>query len=155
MNQLRKRKLKSLSELKREADKYFGHYIRLRDSEFIDDTWVARCISCERPYIVYYFDGLKWRWGRQEEAGHFVGRGNLCLRYDEENVNDQCTRCNKWLTGNNAAYAAALDIKYGKGTAQKLIDKAQKTKYYKCTRQELELVIQDSKDQINFILSQQ
>lgn len=154
----RKQKLPTITLLRRKADKDFGHYVRLRDSELMNDTrWVAECISCNKPYVVRYWDSEKgkWRWGNQEHAGHFVGRGNYFLRYFDENVNDQCARCNRWLHGNNAAYATNLDLKYGFGTAQRLINEAAQNKDYKITREALQAVIHDSKEQLNFYLKQE
>lgn len=115
-----------ISKLTKKADAIFSHYIRLRDASYDGEhlRWVAPCISCGKEYVVRYCDDGRWRWGRQEEAGHYVGRGHYGLRYDEFNVNDQCTRCNKWLSGNNAKYAIALDEKYGKGTHQELIERS-------------------------------
>lgn len=154
----KKQVLPTITKLRKLADKEFAHYIRLRDADLTSDTeWIAGCISCNRKYVVRYWstDKGKWLWGRQEEAGHFVGRGNWALRYDDENVNDQCTRCNKWLNGNNAAYATNLDLKYGYDTAQKLIDQAAQNKDYKITRAELLQVIADSKEQLVFYIKQE
>lgn len=149
----KKQTLPTITALRRKADAEFSHYVRLRDAELIGNIeWQASCISCEKVYTVRWFDedSGKWRWGRREEAGHFVGRGNHYLRYSDENVNDQCSRCNKWLSGNNAAYHKALDYKYGDGTANQLIELASINKDYKLKRDELELVISASKEYLDW-----
>lgn len=143
----KKQKLPTITALRRKADVLFAHYVRLRDSELVGNiNWEGQCISCEKIYVIRWFDEdkQKWRWGKQDNAGHFVGRGNFSLRYSDENVNMQCVRCNKWLSGNNASYHKAIDYKYGDGTANQLIDFAEKNKDYKLKREDLELVIKNA-----------
>lgn len=43
-------------------------------------------------------------------AGHFY---HNYLDFDEQNINCQCSYCNKWLSGNLAIYAERLIEKYG------------------------------------------
>lgn len=74
--------------LKDNAWTIFSQYIRLRDK---------RCVTCPN--------------GLAENAGHFW---HAVLDFDEENVNGQCVRCNKWLSGNLAVYAVYLLKKLGK-----------------------------------------
>ena len=59
--------------------------------------------------------------GRNRHAGHFRKRGMFATRFNLENVNLQCARCNKWLHGNEGVYAVELDKKYGQGTAGALV----------------------------------
>lgn len=70
------------------------------------------------------------------------------LRYDEENVNAQCYRCNVAFSGEQYKYAVALDRKYGEGTAERL-HKASAS-LHQFTVDELEQVIRDSKIQIEY-----
>lgn len=46
-----------------------------------------------------------------ENAGHFY---HAVLDFDEENINGQCVRCNKWMHGNLAPYSVYLLNKLGK-----------------------------------------
>lgn len=149
----KKQKVPTITELRRKADKLFGHYVRLRDADLIGNIeWQGQCISCEKVYVVRWYDEdkAKWRWGKQDNLGHFVGRGNLYLRYSDENCNLQCVRCNKWLSGNNASYHKALDYKYGDGTANQLIEVASINKDYRLKRAELEQVIKASTDYLDW-----
>jgi hypothetical protein len=72
---------------KEKAWKAFSKYIRARDK---------RCVTCIT--------------GGAENAGHFH---HNVLDFDEENVNAQCVRCNKWLHGNLNVYSAYLLRKLG------------------------------------------
>lgn len=127
-------KPKTVAKLKKDADKYFSKYVRLRDSE----NGVAECITCgvRKPVS-------------QMQAGHFVRRSVNLLRYDEENVNAQCVGCNMFKHGEQYAYSKALDLKYGDGTAEKLM--SQKHLTHKLTIEELEQIIHDSKESIKFM----
>lgn len=128
---------KTVSQLKKDADKYFSQAIRLRDSEPIGGEYVAECITCgaQKHY-------------KQMQAGHFVSRKVSLLRYDDQNVNAQCVGCNVFKYGEQYAYSRALDDKYGDGTAKSLHDQRHST--HKFTRDELEQIIEESKAQIKF-----
>ncbi|RKY08530.1 MAG: recombinase, partial [Planctomycetota bacterium] len=54
----------------------FSQYIRLRDTQ---DDGYCYCCCC----------GLPRHWKRMD-AGHFISRGHLYLRYNEKNVHAQC-----------------------------------------------------------------
>lgn len=74
--------------LKDKAWKVFSKWIRNRDK---------KCVTCPN--------------GLAENAGHFW---HNVLDFDEENINGQCVRCNKWLSGNLAPYSVYLLRKLGK-----------------------------------------
>jgi len=81
--------------------KVFNKFIRTRDCA--GDSG-GNCISCG-----------KWFPFEELEAGHYFTTGSApSLRFNEKNVNIQCTGCNKWRSGNLAFYSAALIRKYGK-----------------------------------------
>jgi hypothetical protein len=154
----KKQKLPTITALRKKADALFGHYIRLRDAELVGGiSWQGQCISSDKVYTVRYYDedAKKWKWGRDTNIGHFVGRGNLCLRYDEMNCNMQSVRDNKWKSGNNAAYHKAIDLKYGDGTAQQLIDFAHNNKNFKLKREDLENVIKACNEYLEWCYSQE
>jgi hypothetical protein len=108
---MRKSKNKSLSMAK--ADKAFSEYIRVRDA---DTTGMVVCITCEK----------RNHW-QESDAGHFVPRDRKITRYDERNVNGQCQYCNRYRSGEQYKYGLAIDLKYGPGTAQELVDMSTQT----------------------------
>jgi hypothetical protein len=77
-----------------------------------------------------------------------MSRRYSSTRYDEENVNSQCAKCNTFNHGEQYKYAVALDLKYGDGTAAKLARQAQE--HHKFTVQELEDIIKDARTQVKF-----
>jgi hypothetical protein len=95
----------NISAWKKKTDKVFSKFIRNRDAEF-----GGNCISCGR-------------WFKYEDldAGHFVSRNCIELRYDEENVNAQCQHCNRFKSGEQARAGIGIDCKYGEGTSKKLL----------------------------------
>lgn len=97
---------------KAKADKAFSLFIRKRDAKN-----GGKCITCN-----------KWFPYEEMDAGHFVSRNCIALRYDEQNVNAQCRGCNRFRGGEQALYAKALDKKYGEGTSDSLL------KIYKISR---------------------
>lgn len=129
MGPIRKVMVDKVSTLKKKADKVFSRYIRLRDSK----DGIAECITCgaQKPIA-------------QMQAGHFVSRRVNSLRYDELNVNAQCYACNVMRYGEQFAYAKALDLKYGKDTANKLWVRRFET--HKFTIPELQKIIEEYKE---------
>jgi len=78
-------------------DKWFSRFIRLRDS---DENGVFQCISCGK---YKNFDKM--------DAGHLVNRRKLSVRWHPENVNGQCSSCNRFSEGAQANYAMRLGKK--------------------------------------------
>lgn len=91
---------------KNALDRVFSEYIRLRDSS---GNGLCRCITCSKT--------LPWK---AADAGHFIERDRLATRYNEQNVNAQCPRCNRFRNGEQFLHGLAIDRKYGKGTAEML-----------------------------------
>lgn len=106
-------------------------------------TWVAlskfvrqrdkKCVTCGGP---------------PDDAGHFIHNsersqslGGNELWYDLRNINAQCTRCNRFKSGNLAPYALYLEEKYGHGVIQELHDLWRKPK--KWTREEIQHIYGD------------
>lgn len=86
----RKEKLKSRSELAREAQAAFNAWVRLRDAD-------KPCISCGRRHEGQY------------HAGHYLSVGARPeLRYEPINVWKQCAPCNTHLSGNAVLFRQAL-----------------------------------------------
>jgi len=95
------KKKKSLIRLKKDLDYVFSRYIRQRDNHV--------CFTCDKQLEP-----------EQSQCGHFVSRSYHKVRWNEENCNCQCMRCNVFLKGNYSEYAERLQKKYGMGIINKL-----------------------------------
>lgn len=92
-------------------DTIFSEFIRLRDS---DSQGICKCITC----------GSFHHW-RECDAGHFITRDNMATRWEEENVNAQCQKCNRFQSGKQYEHGLAIDKKFKKpGTASMLLVKS-------------------------------
>jgi len=89
--------------LKKKLDIIFSKYIRLRDKG-------NPCVTCGAP------------WEFNHQNGHFISRRHFATRWDEINAHSQCPKCNLWGAGEQFAHANAIDLMYGKGTAQSIAD---------------------------------
>tara|TARA_R110002020_G_scaffold9069_4_gene36276 strand:- start:1136 stop:1558 length:423 start_codon:yes stop_codon:yes gene_type:complete len=101
---------KTISKLKKELDKFFSLFIRLRYAT--ENLGLVQCFTCGK--VAHYKTG-----GMQ--CGHFQSRRHHSTRWDEKNCQVQCVRCNMF-SGNGEQYkfGVALDHKYGAGTAEEL-----------------------------------
>lgn len=152
----KKQKTPTITLLRRKADKLFSQYVRLRDSERREDGFYGKCITCAYARQVAWFDETgALRFNKGWDAGHYISRGNLYLRYDEENVNLQDSfRCNRMRSGEIDKYRLELDKKYGDGTAKKLEMAAAINRNYHLNKQELEEIIHNCTVAINFYKEQ-
>ena len=104
----RKEAIKTIPQLKAEAQVEFNKFIRARDS-------VQPCISCGAPPPD--LGGLHA--GR--DAGHYRSVGSAShLRYDERNVHAQCVHCNQWKAGNAVDYRLGLIARIGVAAVESL-----------------------------------
>jgi len=95
--------IKSVSQYRRELQKVFNEFIRLRDRN-------EPCISCGKKLPVKY------------DAGHFYSVGSYPnLRFNEDNVHGQCVECNQHRHGNLLEYAPRLTERIGFERASKLM----------------------------------
>ena len=99
--------MKTISKLKKELDKWFSLYIRLRDAT---DEGLVQCFTCGK--VSHYKSGM--------QNGHFQSRKHLATRWDEENCQVQCVGCNMFKAGEQYKFSIALDGKYGEGKAEEL-----------------------------------
>ena len=106
------------NKLKHKLDAVFSKYVRLRDS---NSDGIGRCITC----------GRLGHWKRMD-CGHFMKRQHLATRYDEQNCNIQCKRCNAFEQGANEKYHKTVDQKWGEGTARKLETKCKNRAHWPC-----------------------
>jgi len=110
-------KAKSISQLKKEAWKYFSQYIRLRDCNKTTKTLHhGLCYTCGRDYPL-----------KKLQAGHFLaGRGAVVL-FDEEQVHAQCMPCNVWLHGDFPTYQEKMREEFGTEKVEEMIKKRHET----------------------------
>lgn len=107
---------KTVSSLKRKADKVFSIFIRKRDGV---------CFTC----------GSR----RNLQCGHFISRSHNATRYDELNCWTQCVGCNVFKNGNMAEFSYRLLKKIGQEKFTALIKKGRQIKQF--TVKELEKII--------------
>jgi len=127
---------KSIVKLKKDLDKIFSVFIRLREAT---DEGLCQCSTC--GVVRHYKDGM--------QNGHFQSRRFLATRFDEENCQVQCVKCNMYSQGEQYKFGLYLDGKYGEGTAEELeylartpikigrIDYEEKISYYKLAVEKL------------------
>tara|TARA_R110002051_G_scaffold133403_1_gene206775 strand:- start:614 stop:1018 length:405 start_codon:yes stop_codon:yes gene_type:complete len=117
-------KQKPLPKLKKELDKWFSLYIRLKNTL---PGGLTVCWTCSA--VKHY---------KEMHAGHFQSRRHLSTRWDELNVQVQCPRCNLFNQGEQYTFGRLLDARLGKGTSDKLykLSRFQK-KFMRCDYIEL------------------
>jgi ribosomal protein L44E len=134
LNKSQKKKQKkeqgiSIANLKKKVQRVFNKYIRLRDQKL-------KCISCGQKEI--------------DQAGHYIAQGSSgALRFNEDNVNGQCTKCNVWDHGNLINYRINLVKKIGEDRVKWLED--HRTNVKRWTREELEDLLETYKRKIKEI----
>ena len=99
---------KTVSKLKKELDKWFSLYIRLREA---NEYGMCQCFTC--GVVRHYKEGM--------QNGHFQSRKHLATRFSEAgNCEVQCVKCNVYEWGEQYKFSIAIDAKYGEGRAQEL-----------------------------------
>ena len=107
---------KTISKLKKELDKWFSLYIRLRDA---NEYGYTQCFTCGK--VGHYKTG-----GMQN--GHFQSRKHLATRFSEDgNCEVQCVGCNIFRSGEQYLFSLRLNEKYGEGRAEELEQLARTT----------------------------
>jgi len=105
--------MKSISKLKKELDKWFSLFIRLRDAT---DEGLVQCFTSGR---VYHYKSI--------HAGHFMSRKRLSTRWCEANVQPQSPADNLFGQGEQWKFGLSLDAKYGIGTSSELQELSRQT----------------------------
>lgn len=100
------KKTKSKLTLRKEADKWFSIYIRLRDR---GENGLVRCYTCDRE--------TEWK---KMQNGHFAPRQYLGTRYNEKNNHSQDYACNVLYNGQPSKYAQHLIKDYGAGILEEI-----------------------------------
>ena len=106
-------------------DKVFSEYIRRRYAK--DD--IATCVTCSK----------KDHW-KKLQAGHFMSRKHYSTRWDEDNVQVQCSGCNVFRYGEQYKFSKYL----GSEKAEELHQKSKQV--VKFSTAELEEMIEYYKD---------
>ena len=99
--------VKSISKLKKELDKWFSLFIRLRH---VDNNGNNQCCTC----------GKVDNW-RNLQCGHFVSRRHLATRFHEANCFPQCVSCNIFKNGEQWKFGQFLDKNLGEGISEELV----------------------------------
>jgi hypothetical protein len=94
--------------------KAFSIWVRLRDAD-------------EYGYCVCITSGKRIHW-TECDAGHFISRRHMATKYDEQNVHAQNRGDNRFHSGQQYIYARAIDKKYGRGTADKILIRSRQVK---------------------------
>jgi len=88
-------------------DNIFSQYIRLRYSK----NEISECVTC----------GKQDHW-KKLQAGHFVSRKHYATRWDEDNVQVQCSGCNVFRYGEQYLFSKYL----GTDLSEELLMKSRK-----------------------------
>lgn len=124
--------MKTISKLKKELDKIFSLYIRLRKAT---PQGMTTCFTCgtQKHY-------------KKMHAGHFMSRKHLSTRWNEQNVQVQCPKCNLFGQGEQYTFGKLLDVRIDEGTAENLEQLARTTT--KIMRYEYEDMIKEYKKKL-------
>jgi len=98
--------VRPISKLKKELDKWFSLFIRLR---FATKEGLCQCVTCGK--VGHY---------KKMQCGHFQSRRHHATRWNEKNCAVQCIGCNCFQQGQQYRFSIYLDGRYGEGTAQEL-----------------------------------
>lgn len=135
----RKLKKGSIAWHKDKAWKQFSKYIRLRDClSTMGSQDEGMCYTCDR---VYPFKSL--------QAGHFVDGRTASILFDENLVNAQCYSCNVMKSGNKDSYTPKMIHKWGLERVEQMW--RQKNKVHQWTREELDDIRKNYKEEFEFI----
>ena len=127
-------KKKTYAQLKKDLDKVFSLYIRLKAA---DGGGFVQCVTCN--VIRHYKDNM--------DNGHYVSRNHLSTRWYEKNCHVQCRGCNRFGNGRLDEYALFLTGEYGPDILWKLNQK--KHEQVKFGLPALREMIQTYKDKLN------
>ena len=127
--------MKTISKLKKDLDKVFSLYIRLRHAS---KDGIVKCFTCDKT--AHY---------KKMHAGHFMSRKHHATRWNEDNVQVQCVKCNLFGQGEQYAFGKLLDIRIAEGKAEALQELSRTTVKY--MRFEYEDMIKHYKEKVNAI----
>lgn len=99
-----KRKRRTTPNYVADMDKVFQYYVRLRDAM---PGGYTKCISCGK---IKSFD--------QMQGGHYMSRRHMSIRWNELNVNAECSYCNGMDGDHLIGYRKNLIKKIGEGKVE-------------------------------------
>ena len=121
----RKKALKTIPDLIKEAQREFNAYIRARDAG-------KPCICCGQPLSL---DSVATSTGGDFDCGHYRSVGSAShLRFDERNAHGQRKRCNRYGAGRAVDYRVGLIGRIGLAEVEAL---EADNRVHKWTREEL------------------
>jgi len=127
--------VKTISKLKKELDKWFSLFIRLRNAS---KDGIVECWTCGKT--AHY---------KKMHAGHFMSRKHHATRWNEENVQVQCPKCNLFGQGEQYTFGKLIDVRIGEGKSEELQELSRTTVKY--MRHEYEEMIKFYKEKVNAI----
>ena len=128
--------MKTISKLKKELDKWFSLYIRLRNAS---KDGIVECWTCGKT--AHY---------KKMHAGHFMSRKHHATRWNEDgNVQVQCPKCNLFGQGEQYTFGKLIDVRIGEGKSEELQELSRTTVKY--MRHEYEDMIKFYKEKVNAI----
>lgn len=127
--------MKTISKLKKELDKWFSLFIRLRNAS---KDGIVECWTCGKTS--HY---------KKMHAGHFMSRKHHATRWNEENVQVQCPKCNLFGQGEQYTFGKLIDVRIGEGKSEELQELSRTTVKY--MRHEYEDMIKFYKEKVNAI----
>mgnify|MGYP003149287500 FL=1 len=127
--------MKTISKLKKELDKWFSLFIRLRNAS---KDGIVECWTCGKT--AHY---------KKMHAGHFMSRKHHATRWNEENVQVQCPKCNLFGQGEQYTFGKLIDVRIGEGKSEELQELSRTTVKY--MRHEYEDMIKFYKEKVNAI----
>lgn len=92
-----KKKRSSRQKAMDNADMWFSRYIRLKYSIEIVDDLFCKCFTCGKLHSIKNID-----------CGHYIGRGEKHLRFNEDNARPQCKKCNRFKQGEHKLFHSNL-----------------------------------------------
>jgi hypothetical protein len=132
LKEKRSKKPKTIPQLVKDLDDIFSIWVRKANE---DENGVIKCFTCGRLMTF-----------KTAQNGHYIGRQYKAVRWSEINCQPQDYVCNILNEGEKVKFAAALDKKYGEGTAEKM--NQQKNNRFKLERPILEILIQEYKTKV-------
>jgi hypothetical protein len=135
-----KRKPPTIAQEVEKAAVLLQRLVRLKAA---DENGYCTCVTC----------GVIKKWNDEMQGGHFFERGRTATKLMVENVHPQCSGCNAFkmkTTGGVLAYRRYMVDMYGEDGLDELEAESRKVKKY--SRQEVEDIAADFKEQIKFHL---
>ena len=131
-------KEQSLSVLIKTCDEVFSEFVRLRDTK--SDGFVY-CFICGKH--------VTWK---GSHCGHYIGRAQMAVRFDEKNAHAICFDCNVLDTKHQMRYMQMMEFHYGHAGIKELFQKSKSLA--KFTRPELQQLISEYKEKVKELRKQ-